>query len=118
MTESLIGSTESLTRDNLVAHDHPLVIIPVTIASGEGALVRGTVLGIVTLTGEYAAYDNAANDGTETAAAVLWDPDGVNATSAAAKGFALVHGGVREDALTGIDAAGIVELQKTGVWVL
>ena len=44
----------------------------VTIASGQN-LKAGAVLGKITASGKYAAYDNAATDGTETAAAVLWD---------------------------------------------
>ena len=42
----------------------------VTIAAGD--LYPGTVLGKVTASGNYAAHDPAAVDGTETAVAVLW----------------------------------------------
>lgn len=53
---------------------------PIVIASGAGVLVAGLVLGKVTASGKYAAYDNTAADGTETAAGILLI--GVDATSA------------------------------------
>lgn len=51
-----------------------------TLAAGEN-LTAGTVLGIVTSSGEYAAYDNVATDGTEAAAGILFA--GVDATGGA-----------------------------------
>jgi hypothetical protein len=44
-----------------------------TVILAAGALQPGTVLGKITASGKYAAHDPAAADGTETAAAVLWD---------------------------------------------
>lgn len=49
-------------------------------ASGEN-LAAGSVVGIVTASGEYAVYDNAAVDGTEVAAGILFDA--VDASAAA-----------------------------------
>ncbi|WP_299364173.1 head decoration protein [uncultured Paracoccus sp.] len=43
-----------------------------TITVATGTLDPGTVLGRITASGKYAAYDPAAVDGTETAVAVLW----------------------------------------------
>ena len=60
----------------------------VTIASGD--LFPGTVLGKVTASGDYAAHDPAAVDGTETAVAVLWGR--CDATGGAVPGVALVRG--------------------------
>lgn len=59
----------------------------VTIASGEGVLPAGAVLGKITSGGKYAWYDNAASDGTQAAAAVLFAE--VDATSADVQ--AVVH---------------------------
>lgn len=59
----------------------------VTIASGEGVLKAGSVLGKITASGKYGWYDNAASDGTQAAAAVLFSD--VDATSADVK--AVVH---------------------------
>ena len=52
----------------------------VTILSGTGKLVPGTVLGKITANGKYAYYNNNLATGVETAAAILWDD--VDATSA------------------------------------
>lgn len=52
----------------------------ITIVSGSGALAAGTVLGKITASGKYKAYDDDNADGSETAAAVLLYP--VDATSA------------------------------------
>lgn len=43
----------------------------VTIASGTAALVAGRVLGKITASQKYKAYDNTASDGSEVAAGVL-----------------------------------------------
>jgi len=61
----------------------------VTVASGAGALVPGTVLGQVTATGKFVAYVNTATDGSEVARAVLYGP--VDATAADAKAVAVVR---------------------------
>ncbi|WP_454752073.1 head decoration protein [Cupriavidus necator] len=44
----------------------------VTIAAAAGALVPGTVMGKITASSKYVAYNNAAADGSEVAAAVLY----------------------------------------------
>src|SRR5262245_50746816 len=46
----------------------------VTLAATAEALPAGLILGIVTASGEYAPYDNAATDGTEVAVAILYAP--------------------------------------------
>ena len=45
----------------------------VSLASGQGVLAKGTVLGIVTLTGVAKVVDSTKEDGTETADCVLTD---------------------------------------------
>ena len=52
----------------------------ITIASGAGLIVDGTVAGIVTATGKWKIHDPAATDGTENAAGIIVDNH--NATSA------------------------------------
>ncbi|HDR9133947.1 head decoration protein [Burkholderia vietnamiensis] len=79
------------------------------------ALPAGQVLG-VTSTGEYAPYDNAANDGSEVAAAVLYAPLAASEASRPATGIvrlAEVIGGM----LTGLDAAGRGDLAERHVIV-
>lgn len=88
----------------------------VVVASGEGALVAGTVLGKITASGKYAAYDNAAADGTQAAAAVLYA--GVDAAAADAAAVIIVRDAeVVEAYLTGIDAAGKADLAALGIIV-
>jgi len=54
---------------------------PIVIASGTGVVLAGTVLGKVTASGKYALYnDDGTDDGTRTAAAILYAD--VDATSA------------------------------------
>ncbi|KVN77118.1 hypothetical protein WT15_19435 [Burkholderia stagnalis] len=77
------------------------------------ALPAGQVLG-VTGTGEYAPYDNAANDGSEVAAAILYAPLAASEVPRPATGIvrlAEVTGG----RLTGLDAAGRTDLAERHV---
>ena len=79
------------------------------------ALPSGQVLG-VTSTGEYAPYDNKANDGSEVAAAVLYAPLAASEASRPATGIvrlAEVAGGL----LTGFDAAARSDLAERHVIV-
>lgn len=48
----------------------------VTVTATGGALAAGTVLGKITATGKYVRHDDAASDGSETAAAILYAPIG------------------------------------------
>jgi hypothetical protein len=61
----------------------------IVIASGEGELLPGTVLGKVTASGEYRKYESANADGSEVAAGILFD--GVDATSVAQDAVAHVR---------------------------
>lgn len=62
----------------------------ITVASGAGALADGTVLGRITASGKYVAYDPAGtDDGRRTAAAVLMGA--VDATSADVTAVATVR---------------------------
>lgn len=61
----------------------------VTIASGQGVLEAGTVLGKITASGKFAAYNNAGDNGTEVAVAVLYSK--VDATSADVRGVAVTR---------------------------
>lgn len=60
----------------------------IVIASGVGVLLAGTVLGKVTATGKYKAYDNDASDGTEVAACVLLAEVDATSSDVAAVGIA------------------------------
>lgn len=52
----------------------------ITIVSGAGSLIAGTVLGKITASGKYKPYDNDATDGSEVAAGILvYDVDATSA---------------------------------------
>lgn len=85
-------------------------------------IAAGTLLGKVTATGKYAAYNNANSDGTETAVplvtvyAITTDASG-NVTSLDERGIAQPTGPVytggmfRSEDLTGFDAAGMTDIK-------
>lgn len=61
----------------------------ITVVSGQN-LQAGAVLGKITASSKYAAYDNGASDGTEAAAAVLFGD--IDATDGDEQGAALLRG--------------------------
>lgn len=66
---------ETISYDNLIAGDFPVVTEKVTIASGEGVLSRGTILGIEAESGKYVAADSS----TDPKAILLNDVDATSA---------------------------------------
>ncbi|WP_068638698.1 head decoration protein [Thauera butanivorans] len=86
----------------------------IIIASGQGVLPVGQVLGRITTEGanqgKYGKYSNAdSTTGLGTAVAILYDE--VDATTADAPGVGVFrHAEVKESELTGIDAHGKADL--------
>lgn len=86
----------------------------VTIAAAAGAMDVGTLVGKITATGKYVAYSNAASDGSEVAAGILY---------AAVPDLAVDQKGViiARDAevvaarLTGSDTPGLADLKAVGI---
>lgn len=71
----------------------------------DGFIPSGTVLGKITASGKYGPYDNAAVDGREVAAGILWDSITVTGTEEAAPIW--LTGFVKESKLpanSGLDA--------------
>lgn len=95
----------------------------ITIASGAGKLPAGTVLGKVTSTGFYVAYDNDATNGSQTAVGVLIA--GVDATSSQVAAAMIARDAeVNENELVWDDDngtsdinAGIADLANVGIIV-
>lgn len=88
----------------------------VVLSSTAGALDAGTVLGKVTATGEYVAYDNAAVNGSEVARAILLYPtkdQTVDQKVTVISRTAEVIGSL----LTGLDANGTADLAAVGIVV-
>ncbi|MCU1781141.1 head decoration protein [Pseudomonas sp. 13B_2.1_Bac1] len=75
----------------------------INVAAG-AALEPGQILGLVTLTGEFAPYNPTAEDGTENAIAILYAPLGES--DVPRRGRAIVRlAEVSEAHLTGLDPA-------------
>lgn len=87
----MAATTESVRHADFLISEAPGTLSreTITVASGQGALVAGTVLGKITSGGEYGAYDDDNNDGTETAVGILLH--NIDATSAAVKATIIVR---------------------------
>jgi hypothetical protein len=86
----------------------------VTIAAAAPAMVAGTVVGKITASGKYTVYSDAAGDGTQVAAGVLY----TNVADAAADQKAVIiarDAEVMESELTGLDANGKADLRALGI---
>lgn len=91
--------------DNLIAGDFQVVTGVGTVASGQGVLKRGTVLGKVTASGNLVKVDSSKSTGEQTVYAVL--AEDVDATSAAAAAPLYLTGAFNSRALVfgGADTA-------------
>lgn len=86
----------------------------VVISSTAAAMVPGTVVGKITATGEYVAYSNAASDGSEVAAGVLYA--GVKDSAADQSAVIIArHAEVIASELTGLDTTGKADLLALGI---
>ncbi len=116
-TETLGFTSTAAPGGDIIAGDFPRHEKTIVIVEDQAALVRGTVLGKITASGKYKVYSNAANDGSEVARGILTSdtpaaPDGdVPATM-------YVTGEFFESELTGIDAAGIADLEAINCYVV
>lgn len=86
----------------------------VTIAAAAAALTVGTVVGKITASGKYVAYDNGASDGSEVAAGVLY---AAVADSAADQSGVIIarDAEVNASRLTGSDTPGLADLKALGI---
>ncbi|KWH65055.1 head decoration protein [Burkholderia anthina] len=105
----------SQTAEFLVSEGNGQISREHIVVKAGPALPAGQVLG-VTSTGEYAPYDNAANDGSEVAAAVLYAPLPASETPRSATGIVRLAE-VAAARLTGLDAAGRGDLAERHVIV-
>lgn len=82
----------------------------IVIVSGSGKLDAGTVLGKITASGKFKPYTAAASDGSQNAAAILYE--GCDATSADVRRTVTARDSeVQADVL--VWAAGVTDPQKT-----
>jgi len=103
---SITSSTSSSSE--FLASNEGVWRFGVTIASGQGSIVKGEVLGKITASGKYGPYDNAAVDGRETAVCIA--AENVDATSGDQLCQAVFSGAAYESKLTGLDANGKTDL--------
>ncbi len=99
--------------DKLIAGDAKIVTEPVTIASGSGALTRGTVLGRITASKKYTMAVGTASDGSQTPDAIL--AGDVDATSGDVAAIAYLSGEFNGAALAlgaGLTPDGIREVLR------
>lgn len=90
-------SAQTYIPDQLIAGPLQLVTDNALIASGQGVLARGTILGVVTAIGKYIVSKQTATDGSQVPSAVLADV--VDATSSDANGGIYLQGEFNGNAL-------------------
>jgi hypothetical protein len=85
----------TFTPDNLIAGDFPIITEPVTV--GAGNLVRGTVMGRITASGNFIQSLSAASDGSQNPVAIL--AEDVDASGGAKPGVVYLTGEFKGAAL-------------------
>lgn len=113
MTQTLGVNTSSKQEISLLG-GHPAVLSPITLASTGASLElkRGTVLGKVTSSGKYIAFDPDDSPSGIGTAAVILAVDVTVPASGDEKAVAYVHGEFHADALTWTHD-GITDNEKT-----
>jgi len=97
MSRPTYETAGSYIPDNLIAGDAKIVTTPVVLASGAGALGRGTVLGKITTSGKYKKAVATATDGSQTPDAIL--AENVDATAGDVASIVYLSGQFAESAL-------------------
>lgn len=95
-------------QDALLADGDDLVTDTGTLAQGQGVLLRGSLLGLVTATGQWKLAASASTDGSQNPGAILIED--TDTTSAAVPAPVYVAGQFNQDQLTfgaGLTADGV-----------
>lgn len=115
------GVSKTEYQDNQFIGDHPPILMPATLLSGEN-LVHGTVVGTVTASGKRAQFDQDAADGLQTATGIIVGD--LDASGGDEPGVFFEHGIAIDMYLTwpaditdGEKAAAIAQLKSAGVFV-
>lgn len=70
----LVQNIDSFVPDNLIVDGSvPILTKAVKLSAGQGILQRGTVLGKITVSGQYVVVNSANTDGSENADCILAD---------------------------------------------
>lgn len=109
--------TESLNDILAVVEGSYLDTYVFAIDATDGLIEKGTVVGVVTASGEAKVYDNSHSDGTETAVGII--NESIDTTIEKATASVIIKGFVRKDKCfhyaagtktASIDAAGVTDL--------
>ena len=116
-----LGVTSKTYQDKPFIGDHPPVILPGTLVSGQN-LVHGTIVGKITASKKYTQLAPAGADGSQDAAAVLVGD--LDASGGDEPGVFLEHGVAVDlyltwpDGITALQkATAIDQLQSAGIYV-
>lgn len=118
-----ISSLDASVNNSIFRKDHPMILAclrhlawigPARMVFQVGGYAAGTVIGKVTSSGFFAAYNDSNSDGTQTAVGILFD-DCTPASGDTEVTRAILGGKVYQAKLTGLDAAAIVDLKARSV---
>jgi len=124
MPEEFVVDAVDLSSDDLIAAEHHLISIPITLLKDTPNTDRGLVLGRITTGGKLTDWDEEHIDGSQDAVAVL--AQDISATDIAAADVvcrAYFHGPFKEsgldfgDAAAGDIAAEILKLEARALYV-
>lgn len=111
-TPALVTTSDGVTAEaSVLASEHAMfkrvgITLDASLVAADGdgnkILAAGTVIGKVTATGKYGAYNNAATDGREVAVGLI--TESVNLKDGDVITHLLLHGSVLEARCTGVDA--------------
>lgn len=124
MPEEFVVDAVDLSSDDLIAAEHHLISVPITLLKDTITTDRGLVLGRITTGGKLTQWDEEAIDGSENAVAIL--ANNISATDIAAADVvcrAYFHGPFKEsgldfgDAAAGDIAAEILKMEARALYV-
>lgn len=115
-------NSDAKVNNSIFRKDHPQILAsnrllatlyPVRLAFDPAGYKAGEVVARNTVSGLYAAYDNSASSGLDTAAAILFEDVPVDSMPASGTAIArgIFGGEVFKSKLTGLDAPAIVDLK-------
>lgn len=90
----------------------------ITLATGQGILPLGTVMGRVTASKLWKVYNNGASDGTEVARGILRNTVDTGSSTSPLQANIVVQGLLKNSKISGADAASLVDLGATQDTVL
>jgi hypothetical protein len=109
VTPGLTSVAEVKPGDVIAAMGQGILVKGVTLLADQGTLAAGTVLGQITASEKYVAYDDdGTDDGRRVARGVLLET--VNTTGSDKLGNIIYGGVLKNSALVGIDANGVADL--------